>query len=77
MGGIRSTGVSGSLGLSDKVRHLVTEKLRLEPTRGYNSSIDKPDWHFTGRGTLMIDGRETVITHPITYFGNKMALSRI
>ena len=69
--------MSGSLGLSNKVQHLVTEELRLEPTRGHDSSIEKPDWHFTGRGCMMIDGRDTVITHPITYFGNKMALSRI
>ena len=77
VGGIRSTGVSGSLGLSDKVRHLTAEALKLEPTRGSNSSIEKPEWQFTARNTLMIDGRETVITHPITYYGNKVTLSKI
>ena len=77
VGGIRSTGVSGSLGLSDKVRRLVTEDLNLEPSRGGSSSLTKPDWHFSQRGTTVIEGKDVVITHPLTFYGNKMVVAKI
>ena len=77
VGGIRSTGVSGSLGLSNRVLNMVVEDLQLEPSSGVNCSVSTPNWHFTDRGTAVINGKEVVVTHPIAFYGNKRTSSKI
>ncbi|XP_052219838.1 glycerol 3-phosphate dehydrogenase-like isoform X4 [Dreissena polymorpha] len=69
VGGIRSTGLSGSLGIAEKVHSLVKTSLNIEPDRGQSLFISKPDVSFTRHGSAIVDGVEHFITHPLTFAG--------
>ena len=56
---------------------MVVEDLQLEPSSGVNCSVSTPNWHFTDRGTAVINGKELVVTHPIAFYGNKRTTSKI
>ncbi|KAK7442575.1 hypothetical protein BaRGS_00040514 [Batillaria attramentaria] len=71
VGGIRSTGVSGSLGIAEYVARLLCEDLKLEPTRGATSDLQPSDWSLETNGTLSVDGTVYGVSHPITLFGTQ------
>ena len=71
MGGIRSTGLSGCLGIAERVHELVERDLQIEPSRGVFSHVSRPVVKFTGRGTAEVDDVTHKITHPITVCGTK------
>ena len=77
MGGIRSTGLSGCLGIGDKVRHLVESCLKIEPSTGQNFTLEKPEVKFTRYGTAIIDKMEYKITHPLTIVGRQNTLAQL
>lgn len=72
VGGIRSTGLSGCLGIADDVHHLIKDDLKLETTIGISSNVARPEVQFTNFGTAVIDGHEYTITHPITVHGKNI-----
>ena len=69
VGGIRSTGLSGSLGIAEKVHSLLKTSLIIERDRGQSLFIYKPDVSFTRHGSAIVDGVEHFITHPLTFAG--------
>ena len=69
MGGIRSTGVSASLGIAEHVASLVQDDLKTEPTRGPISALESMDWNLLPSGTLVVDGHQYGVSHPITLYG--------
>lgn len=69
MGGIRSTGVSASLGIAELVVDMVQGDLKLDPSRGMTSELHSPTWSLQPDGTLCADGHSYTVTHPITKFG--------
>ncbi|XP_046544009.1 uncharacterized protein MG039 homolog isoform X2 [Haliotis rubra] len=70
VGGIRSTGLSGCLGIADHVGHLVKEDLQLEPTQGRSHRISRVDLTFLpAQQTATADGCTYYMTHPITQHG--------
>ncbi|XP_076465299.1 glycerol 3-phosphate dehydrogenase-like isoform X2 [Babylonia areolata] len=71
VGGIRSTGVSASLGIAEHVASLVQTDLKAEPTRGPTHSLEASDWNLLPGGTLLVDGHTYGVCHPITLFGMK------
>ncbi|KAL4220018.1 hypothetical protein ACF0H5_020430 [Mactra antiquata] len=70
VGGIRSTGLSGCLGIAEMVRDFVQEDIRIEPSRGSCLVLDKPDVKSTTHGTVVIDTTEFTITHPLSMVGH-------
>ena len=77
VGGIRSTGLSGSLGISEMVRELIETKIGLEPSQGHYSVVPTPNMTFTKYGTALIDGQEYRVKHPLTFVGKTQNLSKI
>ncbi|XP_061174160.1 glycerol 3-phosphate dehydrogenase-like [Saccostrea echinata] len=69
VGGIRSTGLSGSLGIADKVRKLVLCQHNLEPSRAKGIELNKMAIKFLPPGHAMIDDVIYTVTHPITLCG--------
>ncbi|ESP05638.1 hypothetical protein LOTGIDRAFT_152500 [Lottia gigantea] len=78
VGGIRSTGLSGCLGIGKYVRDEIREKLSLEPTFGPSSTIETLDWSFSQNHTVKFaDSTEYKFVHPITTFGHQTHSSRL
>lgn len=77
VGGIRSTGLSGCLGIAEKVRDLVKDDIRIEPSRGKCLSITVPEVCLTNHGTCVIDKTEYVVTHPLTITGKINSASKM
>ena len=69
VGGIRSTGVSASLGIAEYVAGLVRDDLKAEPTRGSAHAVESSDWKLLPGGTLAVDGLQYGVSHPITLYG--------
>ena len=69
VGGIRSTGVSASLGIAQHVAALMQDDLQAEPTRGSTHTVESLDWKLLPSGTLVADGQQYGISHPITLYG--------
>lgn len=77
VGGIRSTGLSGSLGIANMVQQLIQDRLKMEPSLGSCHSLTSPEVTFTKHGTAIIDGREHKITHPLTFVGKHGSLAKL
>ncbi|XP_046343107.2 glycerol 3-phosphate dehydrogenase-like [Haliotis rufescens] len=74
VGGIRSTGLSGCLGIADHVGHLVQEDLQQEPTQGRSHRINRVELAFLPeQQTATADGCTYYMTHPITQLGTHAA----
>ncbi|KAK7115993.1 glycerol 3-phosphate dehydrogenase-like isoform X2 [Littorina saxatilis] len=71
VGGIRSTGVSASLGIAEYVATLMRNDLKAEPTRGSTRTVESSDWNLLPSGFLSVDGQLYGVSHPITLFGLK------
>lgn len=69
VGGIRSTGLSGSLGISDKVRRLVLHQHALEPSGPWRTGLERMDIKFVPPCHARIDDVLYTVTHPITLNG--------
>uniref|UniRef100_K1PMN0 FAD dependent oxidoreductase domain-containing protein n=1 Tax=Magallana gigas TaxID=29159 RepID=K1PMN0_MAGGI len=69
VGGIRSTGLSGSLGISDKVRRLVLHQHALEPSGPRRTGLERMDIKFVPPCHARIDDVLYTVTHPITLNG--------
>ncbi|KAK3583512.1 hypothetical protein CHS0354_026098 [Potamilus streckersoni] len=68
IGGIRSTGVSGCLGIAEKVYDLLTENIGLDPSRSL-TAINSLNYRRIADDYVVIDGAAYKITHPITLSG--------
>ena len=71
MGGIRSTGVSRSLGIAEYVAGMVSRDFQVEPTRGASRFLDASDWTMLPSGSLYVEGHVYGVSHPITLYGTK------
>nr|XP_022333845.1 uncharacterized protein LOC111130873 [Crassostrea virginica] len=69
VGGIRSTGLSGSLGIADKVRHLVLDHHKLEPSGSKNTKLEKMNIKISPPSHALFDDVMYTVTHPITLTG--------
>ena len=70
IGGIRSTGLSGCIGIGDHVLTLVRDKFSVEASCTKWNTINPVDFNFTGRGTVTFpNGIEHYIAHPLTFTG--------
>ncbi|XP_056022595.1 glycerol 3-phosphate dehydrogenase-like isoform X2 [Ostrea edulis] len=69
IGGIRSTGLSGSLGIADKVRNLIVNQHGLEPSRTKRTDLERIAIKFVPPSHAMLDDVTYTITHPITLSG--------
>lgn len=70
VGGIRSTGVSGSLGIAEYVAALVRDQLKFQPCRP-PCPIQGSDWKLLTSGQLSVDKELYNVHHPIALFGLK------
>ncbi|XP_062588194.1 glycerol 3-phosphate dehydrogenase-like [Saccostrea cucullata] len=66
VGGIRSTGLSGSIGIGDKVRKLVLGQHNVEPSRAKMVELKKMAVKFLPPSHAMVDDVIYTVTHPIT-----------
>ncbi|XP_076104866.1 glycerol 3-phosphate dehydrogenase-like [Mytilus galloprovincialis] len=70
VGGIRSTGLSGCIGIADHILSQVKDKFGIEPSKSSWETIQKVNFKFTKNGTVMFPyGIEHLITHPLTFTG--------
>ena len=76
-GGIRSTGLSGCLGIAAKVNDLMEKVLRVEPTRGRSFSVARPEVQILNNGVVKVDGSHYRITHPLSYLGLETHLTKL
>ncbi|XP_045215472.2 glycerol 3-phosphate dehydrogenase-like [Mercenaria mercenaria] len=77
VGGIRSTGLSACLGISEIVRELVETRIGLEPSRGACLTVSTPSVTFTKYGSAFIDGQEYCVKHPLTFVGKTNSFSKM
>ncbi|XP_059171542.1 glycerol 3-phosphate dehydrogenase-like [Physella acuta] len=78
VGGIRSTGVSGSLGIGQYVSERLVTDLCLEPTRGTTCQISEMDWCLgSDKSSVSIDGCHYKIAHPLFLYGNQNSNSKL
>lgn len=78
VGGIRSTGVSGSLGIGQYVSERLVTDLSLEPTRGMTRQISDMDWSLgSDKSSVIIDGRHYKVAHPLFLYGNQNSCSKL
>ncbi|KAL8615935.1 hypothetical protein ACOMHN_034611 [Nucella lapillus] len=72
VGGIRSTGLSASLGIAEYVADLVQNDLKMEPSHGTSWGVEESsDWKLMPGPALSVDGQLYGLCHPITLFGVK------
>ncbi|KAK3097408.1 hypothetical protein FSP39_009389 [Pinctada imbricata] len=64
-GGIRSTGLSGCLGIAHMVLEMVREQLGIEASYSENRTLTRQNVVMETNGTAMIDGIHYEVTHPI------------
>ncbi|XP_052102050.1 glycerol 3-phosphate dehydrogenase-like [Mytilus californianus] len=70
VGGIRSTGLSGCIGIADHILSQVKDKFGIEPSKSCWETIHKVNFNFSKNGTAMFPhGIEHLITHPLTFTG--------
>ena len=78
VGGIRSTGVSGSLGIAQYVSEILQTDFDLEPIHGEARHLEKVPWTAGGDGaSVIIDGCVYHMAHPIFQFGHQKELSKL
>ncbi|XP_050399987.1 glycerol 3-phosphate dehydrogenase [Patella vulgata] len=71
VGGIRSTGLSGCLGIASMVNTELCHSLNIEPSYGPVKSIDPMEWSFKGNNSVQMNQNVYDFTHPITKFGTQ------
>ena len=78
VGGIRSTGVTACLGIAKHVQDLVRNTLSPQTSVSGQSSAEHivPFW-VTTVGSVVMDGAEYNITHPIAKYGLTDAKSKL
>ncbi|KAK3769922.1 hypothetical protein RRG08_048133 [Elysia crispata] len=78
VGGIRSTGVSGSLGIAQHVCDSLRMDFDLEPSRGGTKSLRKISWKAgVDAASVIIDGCHYDMVHPIFQFGHQKEQSKL
>lgn len=78
VGGIRSTGVSGSLGIAQYVADTLRSKFELEPSRGGTKQLQEIPWRIGSDGaSVSIDGHSYNMAHPIFQFGHQREQSKL
>lgn len=77
VGGIRSTGLSGCLGISEMVHDLTKNTLQVELSQGSCHVVSAPHVTFTKYGSALVDSHEYIVKHPITLFGKRLSLSNM
>lgn len=69
LGGIRSTGVSGCLGISNMVKEIVKDKFNLEPSSASYNTLEKILYTYDGHGIVTIGNQQYKISHPMMRAG--------
>lgn len=77
VGGIRSTGLSGCLGIAEIVHDFTENTVGVEPSHGSCFTVSSPCVTFTQTGSALIDGQEYVVKHPLTCFGKMQSLTKL
>ena len=79
MGGIRSTGVSASLGIADFLSELVCGEMQVEPSRGRAGICSDVTWQLCDGGQAVRFDDSTIhpATHPMFLFGHQALESKL